>query len=130
MNTFNLFTYGTLLRGSSAAGTLLDTCTNIGPAFVNGILYDIDKRYPAVVLYGEERVYGEVWRCPSPRLLELDEYEGVQEGLFRRVALEVSTLDGSTLPCWLYAAGPALSRKLVPERRIKSGRYGTHAEEG
>jgi gamma-glutamylaminecyclotransferase len=119
--TFNLFTYGTLQRGHSAAG-MLDGCEYLGPATVNGILYDIDGRYPAIVLYGSAAVHGEVWRCPSTMLEELDRYEGTESGLFRRVAIEARTEDGA-VACWLYSAGPRLSRKLVPEARLEADRW-------
>lgn len=118
---FNLFTYGTLQQGGPAAG-MLDGCELVGSGTVNGILYDIDGRYPAVVLYGSAPVHGEVWRCPTPLLAELDRYEGTADGLFRRVALEVDTDDGP-VACWLYAAGPRLSRQLVPDARRDSGRW-------
>jgi hypothetical protein len=52
-------------------------------------------------------------------LLRLDEFEQVDAGLFRRVGVEVNMEDGRSLGCWTYAAGPMLSRKLVPSRRIE-----------
>ncbi|HSJ25529.1 MAG TPA: gamma-glutamylcyclotransferase family protein, partial [Longimicrobiales bacterium] len=97
-------------------------CEHIGTATVSGILYDMDGRFPALVLYGTEPVEGEVWRCPPDVLWRLDEYEGTASGLFRRVAVEVTTRDGD-LPCWVYTAGPALSRKLVPGRQLRGGRW-------
>jgi gamma-glutamylcyclotransferase (GGCT)/AIG2-like uncharacterized protein YtfP len=122
VSKFNLFVYGTLRAGGSAAG-LLDGCEWLGRATVHGILYDIDGRFPALVLYGEDSpVHGDVWRCPARFLPSLDRYEGVAEGLFRRVAAEVDTAGGRT-PCWLYTAGPALSRKLSFDRRIVSGEW-------
>jgi gamma-glutamylcyclotransferase (GGCT)/AIG2-like uncharacterized protein YtfP len=123
VSTFNLFAYGTLARGG-AAESLLDGCEAVGDGVVRGILYDIDGRFPAVVLYGAAPVHGRIWRCPSDLLLKLDEYEGTARGLFRRVALNVEH-DGGHLPCWLYAAGPALSRRLTPEQRIEAGRWET-----
>ncbi len=123
MSSFYLFSYGTLLSGSPASALLLTGCEPIGDGYVDGILYDIDGMYPAVVLYGAEHVYGEVWKCPVEQLAKLDDYEGVRNGLFRRVALEVTMTDSPPLPCWLYVAGPALSRKLVLENRIHSGRF-------
>jgi len=124
--TFNLFTYGTLQRGGTASG-MLDACERVGSGTVNGILYDIDGRFPAVVLYGSAPVHGEVWRCPASLLPALDRYEGTAEGLFRRVALEVDTDDGP-VPCWLYAAGPRLSRLLLPDARLDGGRWAVAAD--
>jgi gamma-glutamylcyclotransferase (GGCT)/AIG2-like uncharacterized protein YtfP len=123
---FNLFIYGTLLRGGGAEG-LLAGCERVGAATVNGTLYDIDGRFPAVLLYGNELVHGEVWHCPPGVLLRLDEYEGTAEGLFRRVAVE-ARVDGRPVPCWTYSAGPALSRKLRSDARVAGGDWRVHAE--
>lgn len=114
---FHLFTYGTLQRGQEGT-KLMEGCERIGPATVAGSLYDIDGEYPALVLAGKGRVEGEIWRCPSEALARLDEYEGVRQGLFRRVATEAGGL-----ACWVYVAGPKLARRLTPRRRIKSGRW-------
>lgn len=85
-------------------------------ASVPGTLYDIDGCFPALMLNGGGRVHGEVWRCPTDLLSKLDDYERVERGLFRRVAIEV---DG--MLCWTYVAGPTLARKLTRTRRIASG---------
>ena len=117
--TFDLFVYGSLRSGHSANDMLRD-CKLVGEAVVNGILYDIDDKFTAVILYGDSPVPGELWRCPAQLLKMLDEYEGIVSGLFRRVGTVAHKPDGSGAPCWIYAAGPALSRKLVPENRIDS----------
>lgn len=111
---FNLFVYGTLLRDGAAAG-LLEEATLLRTAQVGGSLYQTDAGYPVLVLGGSERVPGEIWRCPVPLLARLDQYEGVDEGLFRRVALYVEDV-----PCWTYVGGPSLSRQLTPERRVRA----------
>jgi gamma-glutamylcyclotransferase (GGCT)/AIG2-like uncharacterized protein YtfP len=116
---FNLFVYGTLQPGGSAAG-LLAGCEHTQDASVGGILYNIDDEYPALVVYGNSQVRGQVWRCPTERLKSLDNYEGVDAGLFRRIGLEVHTDDGRVIPCWSYVAGPKLTRKLTEDRRIAS----------
>ncbi len=109
---FHLFVYGTLRGGAP----ILAGAEFVRAAAVAGTLYDIEGRFPALMAYGTAPVTGEIWRCPANRLAALDEYEGVAEGLFRRIALDV---DG--LACWLYVAGPALASKLVPTARIESG---------
>jgi gamma-glutamylcyclotransferase (GGCT)/AIG2-like uncharacterized protein YtfP len=116
---FHLFVYGTL-RSNGAGAALLADGEMVGTGSVGGVLYDIDGAYPAMVLYGSSPVHGEVWRCPAASLLMLDEYEGVADSLFRRIGVEVTMADGSQLACWTYVAGPKLSRKLVPERRIEA----------
>jgi gamma-glutamylcyclotransferase (GGCT)/AIG2-like uncharacterized protein YtfP len=115
-SAFHLFAYGTL-QSSGAAADLLQGCQLLGRARVGGVLYDIDGEYPALVLYGNEPVSGEVWRCPWQLLARLDEYEGVGVGLFRRVAVQVQRDDAGEVPCWTYVAGPRLAHKLTPERR-------------
>jgi gamma-glutamylcyclotransferase (GGCT)/AIG2-like uncharacterized protein YtfP len=119
MSAFHLFVYGTL-RARSRAATLLRHCERVGTGTVKGTLYDIDGAFPALMLYGDTVVRGEVWRCPAATLLTLDEYEGVNEGLFRRIAVTaaMTSQPASELACWCYVAGPALSRQLTPERRI------------
>lgn len=111
---FNLFVYGTLRSGGPAAHVLAG-CELVGTAEVAGTLYDLGE-YPALMLYGSTPVAGEVWRCPVGLLARLDEYEGVGQGLFRRVGL----LAGE-YPCWTYVAGPALARRLTAENRMAHG---------
>lgn len=114
---FNLFVYGTLRKGGSGAA-VLSGCEHLGAASVPGLLYDIEGRFPALLLYGDAPVPGELWRCPASLLLRLDEYEGVDNGLFRRVGVEPVTPSGDSLAAWTYVAGPALSRKLTPDARL------------
>ena len=120
--TFDLFVYGTL-RSRHDANAVLQGCERRGTGVVHGIMYDIDGRFPASILYGDTPIHGEVWRCPSSLLLQLDQYEGVGSGLFRRVATVALMDDGEEAPCWIYTAGPALSRRLTPSARIEGGRY-------
>jgi gamma-glutamylcyclotransferase (GGCT)/AIG2-like uncharacterized protein YtfP len=119
MSGFNLFVYGTL-RARERAAPLLSGCVPAGSGSVRGTLYDVDGRFPALMLYGDTPVPGEIWRCPADALRRLDEYEGVREGLFRRVAVSVpdTAEPGREIACWSYVAGPALARRLTPERRI------------
>jgi gamma-glutamylcyclotransferase (GGCT)/AIG2-like uncharacterized protein YtfP len=118
MNThFHLFVYGTLRSNGAAVGKLVNSQL-IGRGSVGGVLYDMDGDFPALVLYGNNPVHGEVWRCPVELLRSLDIYERVDEGLFRRVGVEVRMENGTTQGCWTYVAGPRLSRKLTPARRI------------
>lgn len=114
---FHLFVYGTLRDGGPAAELLLGA-EPVGPAVVAGTLYDIEGRFPALVLAGGGRVHGELWRCPVELLKKLDEYEGVDEGLFRRIGVRVGEQ-----ACWTYVAGPKLARLLAPATRIHSGTW-------
>lgn len=115
---FHLFVYGTL-RSDGAGAALLAAGERVAGGTVGGVLYDIDGEYPALVLYGDTPVRGEVWRLPASSLLQLDAYEGVDAGLFRRIGVTVRLEDGGEQGCWTYVAGPKLSQKLVPARRIE-----------
>ena len=108
---FCLFAYGTLRSGGSAAHHL-DGAELLCEASLEGTLYDLDE-FPALMLYGNSRVHGEVWNCPFSLLARLDEYERVEHGLFRRVAVMASGI-----PCWTYVAGPALASRLTPDSRV------------
>ena len=112
---FCLFVYGTL-RSDGPAAHFLDGSERLGAATVEGTLYDLEE-YPALLLYGSEPVHGEIWSCPVAALPLLDSYERVDRGLFRRVAVEASGI-----PCWTYAAGPALASRLTPNRKL-DGRW-------
>lgn len=114
---FHLFVYGTLLTGGSAAERL-SGCARISAAQTEGTLYDIGGRFPALLLGGGGTVHGELWRCPIDRLAQLDDYEGVRDGLFTRVGVRV---DG--VGCWTYVAGPRLAPRLTPDARIAGGRW-------
>ncbi len=111
---FHLFVYGTL-RSHGGAAARLTGCQLAGDAVLEGTLYDLGD-FPALMLYGSSPVHGEVWRCPADMLPGLDEYEGVDRGLFRRAAVTAGGVPG-----WTYVAGPALAHQLTPERRLRSG---------
>jgi gamma-glutamylcyclotransferase (GGCT)/AIG2-like uncharacterized protein YtfP len=133
VSEFNLFVYGTLRGGSdqgatsgrpaAAAAHPMAGCVEVAAGTVGGTLYDIEGRFPALIRYGSDPVRGEVWRCPADLLLALDSYEGTAAGLFRRVGVEIETDGGELLPCWVYTAGPALSRQLTPANRIATGTW-------
>lgn len=117
---FHLFAYGTLK--SMAAGDrgreLLRDCVRVGAGEVTGTLYDAGD-YPALLLGGEDRIQGEVWRCPADLLPVLDRYEGTQDGLFRRAAVQVGDY-----ACWVYVAGPKLGPRLTRDARLTHGVWG------
>ncbi|HUH11595.1 MAG TPA: gamma-glutamylcyclotransferase family protein [Longimicrobiales bacterium] len=123
---FHLFVYGTLrdgardvppgVAGAPDTSAVMAGAERVGSGNVEGTLYDIRGEYPALLLGGEGRVRGEIWRCPVDRLGALDRHEGVAAGLFRRVAVRVS---GQA--CWTYVAGPRLGEWLSPGTRIASG---------
>lgn len=111
---FHLFVYGTLKSGSAPAAVrgLLREAERVRAAVIRGTLFDVGD-YPALLLSGDHEVRGEIWRCPADLLPVLDQYEGTDDGLFRRVAIEV---DGTA--CWVYVAGPRLGPRLTQESRV------------
>lgn len=113
-SAFHLFVYGTL-RSDRSNSTVLEGCERLKHATVPGTLYDLGE-HPALILYGTTPVRGEIWRCPIDLLWHLDEFEGVADGLFRRVGIEVAGL-----ACWTYVAGHALAHRLTGDRRIAGG---------
>jgi len=115
---FHLFVYGTL-RSGGTANSMLAGCDLVGTGEIGGVLYDIDGQHPALVVYGSTPVQGEIWRCPVDLLATLDQYEQLETGLMRRIGATVrSVVDDRDVACWVYVAGPALSQKLVPARRV------------
>lgn len=113
----HFFVYGTLSSATGQPHELFARCERVETGAVAGTLYDMGP-YPALLLGGEGRVHGEVWKCPADLLPRLDRHEAVEEGLFRRVGVRVGAL-----PCWTYVAGPRLGPRLIPEARIGSGRW-------
>lgn len=111
---FHIFSYGSGLEDRLAAG-LLEGCELVAEREVAGTLYDIDGEYPALVLAGNGRVAGEIWRCPVEVLPELDSDERVVARQLNRIGLQVDEF-----ACWVYVVGPKLARHLAPGRRLAS----------
>jgi gamma-glutamylaminecyclotransferase len=84
-----LFVYGTLKRGCCNHRYLADQ-TFVGTARTQAgyRLYDLGG-YPGIAAHGDDRegVVGEVWSVSDQALIELDRFEGVHEGLYRRVPI-------------------------------------------
>jgi gamma-glutamylaminecyclotransferase len=84
-----LFVYGTLKRGCSnhrhLAGQTFLGLARTPPGFR---LYDLGG-YPSLVAQSDDDmgVIGEVWLVDDNTLEELDRFEGVHEGLYRREPL-------------------------------------------
>lgn len=84
-----LFVYGTLKRGCSnhrqLAGQTFIAAAHTAAGFR---LFDLGD-YPGMVAVPGDRegVSGEVWAVDSVCLLNLDSFEGVAEGLYRRAAI-------------------------------------------
>ncbi len=79
-----LFVYGTLLSDGAQGGLLAGLRHD--RASVVGTLWRLPVGYPAMSLGGDTSVVGELVEAPGPQVLRLvDHYEGVDEGLYRRL---------------------------------------------
>ncbi len=115
-----VFVYGTLRRGGSNAFRM-DGAEFVGPATVRGVLYRISW-YPGLVLDGDGRVCGEVYRVGPELLRALDDFEGLAAGEiegseYRRVRVEALAGDGEELEVWVYEWKGAFDEN----ERIQSG---------
>lgn len=115
-----VFVYGTLRRGGSNAFRM-DGADFVGPATVGGALYRISW-YPGLVLDGDGRVSGEVYRVGPELLRALDEFEGLAAGEiegseYRRVRVEAFAGDEEGLEVWVYEWKGAFNE----DERIQSG---------
>ncbi len=99
-----LFVYGALRRGASNDWRMSDARW-LGAAEVGGTLVKIDW-YPGLVLSGHQVVKGEVYEVGPELLRELDEFEGIGEGVerfgeYQRVRTEVR-IAGESVEVWIY----------------------------
>jgi gamma-glutamylcyclotransferase (GGCT)/AIG2-like uncharacterized protein YtfP len=85
-----LFIYGTLKRGACRSGLLVDQ-QFVGEAQTRPLyrIYRVDQ-YPALVHdQPGVAVEGELWDLEPECLVELDQVEAVEDGLYRREAIEL-----------------------------------------
>lgn len=115
-----LFVYGTLKRNGESHGRLRGPDVQfVGPARLKGKLYALrGEEFPgAVVTTAPNRfVKGDLFalRDPQKILPDLDEYEGVEEGLFRRQLVNVWAR-GRRIRAWAYLyARPLTDANLIP----------------
>ena len=99
-----VFVYGTLMRGGRRHAALGGE-RFLGPARLDGhTLYGVGDppAYPAALpaAHPDAAVHGELWTATPQTLRTLDRVEGVEAGLFRRVA--VTLADGARAWCYLW----------------------------
>lgn len=113
----SLFVYGTLMEGQAQEGLLAGLART--SASTRGALWDLPAGYPALSP-GSDVVHGELVAGLEDRMLALlDRYEGVDEGLFERVEIEVKVgLRASA--AWVYVMNDPRRRGA---RRVVSGRW-------
>jgi len=84
----DLFVYGTLMRGRPQGG-LLRRFEHVKATAI-GRLWRLPAGYPALELGPFGSVHGELVRQVDPRVVSLlDQVEGVDQGLYRRVGIDV-----------------------------------------
>ena len=101
-----VFVYGTLKRGCKnhhhLAGQTFVGEARTPPGFR---LYHLGD-YPGMVAEptDNEGVTGEVWEVDAASLAHLDDFEGVSEGLYSRVLVQITSATGDTqADTYLYA---------------------------
>ena len=108
-----LFVYGTLKRGCKNHRQLADqrfvgeACTAPGYR-----LYDLGD-YPGLVTdtTATDGVSGEIWEVDAAALIKLDEFEGVAEGLYRRIEVKLrAPIEQAATFTYLYARDPGRLR--------------------
>ena len=107
-----LFVYGSLMSGMENGGMLSRFPRR--PAELPGRLYRVPAGYPMLGPDPEAApVRGELVTLPHAGILQvLDLFEGVGQGLYRRLKLE-ARVEGAPQLAWVYAQDPGT----VAERR-------------
>lgn len=124
-----LFVYGTLLgRSNSAMANFLKANSQIlEDGFFSGELYDLGN-YPGAVFIADAltKVYGTILKLTNWKntIIKLDEYEEtgrgfVQPNEYLRKIIQVETLSGKFLNCWVYEYNHSIENKKL----IASGKY-------
>jgi len=119
--TDSVFVYGTLQRGEERS-RFMEGCGLTNTFAVPGRLYDTGRGYPAAVfdIHSKDMVHGELYRMnnPAKKISELDQVEGGESGLFRRVELDY---EGVRFYC--YEPGSLLGECVNDGNRIRRGSW-------
>jgi gamma-glutamylcyclotransferase (GGCT)/AIG2-like uncharacterized protein YtfP len=121
-----IFFYGSLKRGGKSYRRLRGRVRFAGPCRIRADLYSLcGGEYSGAVPTATPRrfVKGDLFilKDPQKMLLDLDEFEGVDEGLFRRELVDAS-VRGRRVKTWVYFyARPLTNATLIP-----SGIYSSH----
>jgi gamma-glutamylcyclotransferase (GGCT)/AIG2-like uncharacterized protein YtfP len=113
----DIFVYGTLMRGRVQGG-LLKRFEHVA-ATTSGRLYRLPAGYPALRPGNDGTVHGELVRGLDSRTLSLlDQYEGVDEGLYERREIEVvSGLRSFGAEAWVMSDPEARGGIWLPKGR-------------
>ncbi len=125
-----LFVYGTLKRGCSNHRYLADQkflgLARTTPGFR---LYNLGG-YPGIATHANDRdgVVGEVWLVEDAALQDLDRFEGVHEGLYRRESVRLlSPFDGESIEAYISTLSVA-GRADIGSEWIERNPSGTKAD--
>jgi gamma-glutamylcyclotransferase (GGCT)/AIG2-like uncharacterized protein YtfP len=122
----HVFVYGTLRRhGRNDIARFRPVPVFVGEASVAGTLYDLGA-YPGIVLGGEGRVVGEIYRIEPEVEAALDRLEEVADddsGEYIRRLVHVA-FDAQWLDCLVYEIHPM---RIAGRRMIESGDWIAHA---
>lgn len=119
-----LFVYGTLMqRVSNKMSAFLKLhSTFSSDGYFHGKLYDLGE-YPGAIISTnrEEKVFGQVFELHQTEEVfpVLDAYEGVEEGLYLRRKVEVTTVAGQIIHAWVYV----YNQPVELHKFIESGDY-------
>ncbi len=113
-----VFAYGTLTDPERAASVLETTPAAaarlfVGPATLEG-LRRVDGRYPTLVPGGS--VDGRLLAVEDAALASLDRYEGVESGLYVRVAVPIADADGDRRDGWRAPSDRSTAAAATAER--------------
>lgn len=113
-----LFVYGTLLPGQAGWSLLAKFAQGHMDASAAGTLYDTLRGYPTARFGGEGRIRGAAVTLHPASVEEalevIDEYEGADEGRYRRIQIPVVTPDGAS-DAWAYDhLGPTDDLVVIP----------------
>lgn len=106
-----VFVYGTLRDGAEATHCLYESALLqhiAGEKFDFPMVQVVDFDLPF-------QVVGNVLEVNDKELEELDKYENVESGLYKRAKLPVHKLQtaANVENMWVYVAGPALARPVI-----------------
>jgi gamma-glutamylcyclotransferase (GGCT)/AIG2-like uncharacterized protein YtfP len=114
-----VFFYGSLKRGGKSYGRLRVRVRFISPGQIRANLYSLSGgEYSGAVATSTPRrfVKGDLFLLKQPQktLAELDKFEGIDEGLFRRELVDV-WVRGRRVKAWTYFyARPLTDATLIP----------------
>lgn len=114
--TTRIFVYGTLKRGCSNHAQLAGQ-TYLGPARTapGYRLYDVGG-FPGLIADSADRdgVTGELWIVGAAALARLDQFEGIDEGLYRRESVALAEPTADRVDAYVYARPVAGLRAVGP----------------